>query len=146
MHRASIICCSLLINNFLIRGNDTLNYFWILARDVQILMCNYTDVRSGSGTVCGFAVDLRHHVSSCFSFWGKDKLIRLSCSYNYFCSSPFSMPSLSLSCSQPQPRAARVSIPEDMTLECLSRASADWGGGVGNCLRFNTIFQIKLRN
>ena len=36
MHRASIICRSLLINNFLIRGNDTLNYFWIRARDGQM--------------------------------------------------------------------------------------------------------------
>lgn len=31
-------------------------------------MCNYTDVISESGTVYGLAVDLCHHVSSCFSF------------------------------------------------------------------------------
>lgn len=52
----------------------------------------------------GIKVDFRRHVSSCFSLSGKDKTICPSCCYNYFCSSPFSVPSLSLSCSQSQPR------------------------------------------
>lgn len=90
----------------------------------------------------GFAVDLCHHVSSCFSFWGKDKPMRLSCSYNYFCSSPFSMPSLYVKLSVAI--QAWVSIPEDMTQECLSQVSE--GGGLGTNLIFNAIYQIKLRN
>lgn len=62
----------------------------------MLLVCNYTDVTSESGTVYRLADDLCHHVSSCFSFWGTDQPIRLTCSYNYFCSSSFSMPALSV--------------------------------------------------
>ena len=89
-------------------------------------MCNYTDVMNESGIVYGPAVDLCHHVTSCFSFWAKDKPIRLSCSYNYFCFSPFSMPSLSVMLSVSA--QAWASIPGDTALECLSQTSArgDW--------------------
>lgn len=102
-------------------------------------MCNYTDVMSESGTVYGLSVDLCHHVSSCFSFWGKDKPIRLSCSYNYFCSSPFSMPSLSVMLSVSA--QAWVSIPRGH--DAAMPISGDCRWEIGNYLRFNTIFQIK---
>lgn len=112
---------------------------WVLARNAHMtlysnnpstarfLMCNYTVVRSESGTVHGAAVDLCHHVSSCFSFWGTRKLIRLSCSYNYFCSSPFSVPSLSVMLSASA--RARLSIPEDMTPQSISGVFTVGGGG-----------------
>lgn len=88
-------------------------------------MCNYTDVTGESGAVYGLAVDLCHHVSSCLSFGGKDKPIRLSCFYNYFCSSPFSMPRQILCLAHSVSAQAWVSIPEETALECLSQASAD---------------------
>lgn len=90
----------------------------------------------------GFAVDLCHHVSSCFSFWGKDKPIRLSCSYNYFCSSPFSMPGLyvKLSVCNPglgvDPRGYDARMP----ISGVCR----WA--IGDQRTFSTIFQIKRRN
>lgn len=91
--------------------------------------------------VRGPAVDLCHHVISFFSFWAKDKLIRLTCSYNYFCFSSFFMPSLSdvLSASAHRPG-------------CWSQRTRAWNAYLfckweeGNHLRFNTIFQMMTED
>lgn len=61
----------------------------------SILMCKYTDVRGATGSERRLFLDMCHHVSTFFSFWGEHKLIRLSCSYNYFCFPPLSRPGLS---------------------------------------------------
>lgn len=93
---------------------------------LQGTWCVITHVGCEAGTVHVLAVDLCHHVSSCFSFWGKHKLIRLSCSCNYFCSSPFAMPCLSAMISVSA--RAWASIPADTTQQYLSQTSArrDW--------------------
>lgn len=142
--------CCLLINNFQFRFSLMINLiilgplqkfpddtiWWQNPSITRFLMRNYTDVMRESGTVYRLSVDLCHHVSSCFSFWGKDKLIHFTYSYNYFCSSPSSMPSLSVISSQ-----AWVSIPEDMTpISGVCR----WGlGTILDSLQFS---KLRLRN
>lgn len=153
--RAAVICAPR-SSTVLAQFNDTLNYLAACHKCPDDSFGNRISVLQGSwfvithmlggetGSAHAPAVDLCHHVSSCFSFWGRHRLIRLSYSYNYFCPAPFLMPlPVSPSCS-PSPGRAGASIPEDVTPHYLSPAMPHMG--VGNYLRLNTIFQIKPRN
>lgn len=152
----AVVICAPRSSTVLAQCNDTINYLAACHKCPDDSFGNRVSVLQGSwfvithmlggetGSAHAPAVDLCHHVSSCFSFWGRPRLIRLSYSYNYFCPAPFLMPlPVSPSCS-PSPGRAGASIPEDVTPHYLSPAMPHLG--VGNYLRLNTIFQIKPRN
>lgn len=116
--RAAVICAPR-SSTVLAQFNDTLNYLAAKCPDdrfgnrISVLQGSWfviTHMLGGeTGSAHAPAVDLCHHVSSCFSFWGRHRLIRLSYSYNYFCPAPFLMPlPVSPSCSPSPCRAGAV--------------------------------------